>query len=90
MSPSTVNYKTGWPKAIILRRGQAPRKRDSMFPGISAQRKPLLPQEALGSQTGAEAVQVTGQMRVSLCQGSLAGFLEQRPDYLSRGLLSTS
>jgi hypothetical protein len=59
----------GRPRAIILRRGgQATGKGDSKFPGISAQRKPMLPQEGLGSLTGAEAVQVSGQMRVSLSQ----------------------
>lgn len=90
-SPSRVNYQTGCPQAIILRRGgQAPGKGDSTFPGISAQRKPMLPQEALGSQTGAEVVRVTGQMRVSLCQGSFAGLLEQRPEYLRQELLSSS
>lgn len=81
---------TGCPTAIILRRGQAPRKGDSKFPGIFAQRKPVFPQEALGSQIGAETVQVTGHMRVSLRQGSIAGFLEQHPEYLRQELLSSS
>lgn len=64
---------TGRPRAIILRRGgQATGKGDSKFPGTSTQRKPMLPQEVLGSLTGAEAVQVSGQMRASLSQRLLS------------------
>lgn len=89
-SPSRVNYKAGCPRAIILRRGgQATGKGDAKFPGISAQRKPMLSQEALGSWTGAEAVQVTGQTRVSLSHSSFASSLEQCPEYLSQRALSS-
>lgn len=53
-SPSRVNYKIGAVLGLLfLEEEVRPQGKGTLkFPGVSAQRKPTLPQEALGSMTG--------------------------------------